>query len=109
MVPPFVSRYVFHGGDPNMIALACFFHLLNIAIAFTFCHLIITKVGMIFVEAEVLREGNEQLLNNLDEGLIITDEKSKVLLFQNKSARAAQKFLPPMSLKTNYSRMNISV
>ena len=51
-----------------------------------FVHLIITKVGKIFVESEVLREGNEQLLNNLDEGVVIIDEDSKDILFQNRSA-----------------------
>jgi hypothetical protein len=38
-------------------------------------HIIVTKVGMIYIEAEVLREGNEQTLNNLEEGVIIVDEK----------------------------------
>ena len=61
---------------------------------------------MIFVEAEVLREGNEKLLDNLDEGVIITDETSQVVLFQNKTARATNTILPPISLsKTNNSRV----
>lgn len=41
------------------------------AVLIWICHLFITKAGMIFVEVEVLRDGNEQLLNNLEEGLII--------------------------------------
>lgn len=73
MLAPYTSRYFFYGTDPWKLALACFLQLFNVAISFTCCHLIITKVGMIFVDAEVLREGNEQLLNNLDEGVIITD------------------------------------
>ena len=39
-------------------------------------HLIITKVGMIYVEAEILRTGNEELLNNLEEGVIILENES---------------------------------
>ena len=39
-------------------------------------HLIITKVGMIYVEAEILRTGNEELLNNLEEGVIILEDES---------------------------------
>ena len=34
-------------------------------------HIIITKVGMIFVESEIVRIGNDQILNNLKEGVII--------------------------------------
>ena len=39
-------------------------------------HLVITKVGFIYVESEILREGNEQLLNNLEEGVMIIEEQS---------------------------------
>ena len=37
-------------------------------------HVSIMKLNFIFIEAEVLREGNEQLLNNLEEGVIIVEE-----------------------------------
>ena len=45
--------------------------------------LCITKVGMIFVEAELLRTGNEQLLNQLDEGVIVLESESKEIVFAN--------------------------
>ncbi len=54
----------------------------------TILQLIITKVGMIYTEAEVLRKGNDQILNNLQEGVIILDKKDLKIMFQNKSARA---------------------
>ena len=50
---------------PIFISMA--WHSFNLWI----CHICITKVGMIFVEAEILRQGNEELLNNLEEGVII--------------------------------------
>ena len=37
-------------------------------------HISIVKFNLIYIEAEVLREGNEQLLNNLEEGVIIVEE-----------------------------------
>ena len=40
------------------------------------CHLVIKKTGFIYVESEILREGNEQLLNNLEEGVLIIEEHS---------------------------------
>ena len=35
-----------------------------------------TKVGMIYCEAEILRTGNEELLNNLEEGVVILENES---------------------------------
>ena len=55
-----------------------------------FCvHWIITKVGFLFIEAEVLRKGNEQLLDGLEEGVIIVEEQSKDILFYNTAAALA--------------------
>ena len=36
---------------------------------------------MIAVEAEILRSGNEQLLNNLEEGVIIQREEGPEIVF----------------------------
>ena len=33
--------------------------------------IIIRKIGLIYIDAEVLREGNEATLNNLKEGVVI--------------------------------------
>ena len=55
------------------------------------CYLAINKIGMIVIESEILREGNENLLNNLDEGVIIQQEDSKEILFQNTAATLIQK------------------
>ena len=51
------------------------------------CHVCITKVGMIFVEAEILRTGNEQLLNNLEEGVVIQDPDIREIVFINTAAK----------------------
>ena len=40
-------------------------------------HLVMTKVGMLFVDAEIMRAGNEQLLNQLEEGVIILQKETK--------------------------------
>ena len=36
-----------------------------------FIHLCITQVGLYYVQSEILRIGNEQLLDNLEEGVVI--------------------------------------
>ena len=49
-------------------------------------HWVLTIVGMIYVEAEVLRKGNNELLDNLEEGVIIFEEKSGEILYHNNAA-----------------------
>ena len=36
-------------------------------------HIIITKVGMLYADTEVLRGGNDKLLDDLDEGIVLFD------------------------------------
>ena len=49
-------------------------------------HWIITGVGFIYVDAEVLRRGNDQLLDNLEEGVIIVEETTSDILYYNNAA-----------------------
>ena len=49
-------------------------------------HLIITKWGLIYVESEIVREGNTMLLNDLAEGVIILEQESLEQLFLNEAA-----------------------
>jgi hypothetical protein len=41
---------------------------------------------MIFIEAEVLREGNDQTLNNLDEGVVILNREDLSTCLINQAA-----------------------
>ena len=45
-------------------------------------------VGMLYVKAEILLKGNENLLNESSEGIVIIDKQNGVVLFGNKVARA---------------------
>ena len=51
-----------------------------------FVLLIGRKVGMIYIDAEVLREGNDSTLNNLEEGVVILKEDDLQVQFQNQAA-----------------------
>ena len=53
---------------------------------FTIIHLFISLTGFMYTEAEILRKGNEQLLNNLKEGVVIVEEKSGLVTFVNEAA-----------------------
>ena len=37
-------------------------------------HLVVTAIGLNFVEAETLRVSNDAILNDLDEGVVIFDQ-----------------------------------
>ena len=50
-------------------------------------HCIITKVGLIYINAEVMSSGHDALLNGLEEGLIIADEHTKEMQFANIAAK----------------------
>ena len=39
------------------------------------------------MDADILRTGNEQLLNNLKEGVIIMDQESGMVMFLNTAAK----------------------
>jgi len=45
--------------------------MVNMSIALVMIHVIFTALGFHYITAELSRAGNEQLLNNLDEGVII--------------------------------------
>ena len=54
------------------LLISCIWQTINLLII----HLIITKWGLIFVESEILREGNNQVLDDLDEAVIVLNEQS---------------------------------
>ena len=54
---------------------------------------------MIWIDAEVLREGNDATLNNLEEGVVILKANDFQIQFQNKAAEKVKKKI----LDSNYS------
>ena len=53
------------------------------ALVITLMHILFNKMGLLFVKSEILRRGNDQLLNDLQEGVIILKEDTKKVLFVN--------------------------
>ena len=51
---------------------------------YTIWYLVISWIGEIYVKSEVQRVNNEQILDNLDDGLFIVEEQSGELVFSNK-------------------------
>ena len=77
MVIQYIGRIIFHEEAVNGNSLGTLIaSMVMLAILLWGMHLVMTKVGMIYVYAEILRQGNEQLLDNFDEGILIYDEQT---------------------------------
>ena len=50
-------------------------------------HVAVTSAGLLFVEAEILRCGNENILDSLQEGVIILSEDASEMHYLNRAAR----------------------
>ena len=51
-------------------------------------HCFINLSSLLYAEAEILRKGNERLLDNFEEGVVILEEGTGNVSFANKSAKA---------------------
>jgi len=81
-----IRRYLFHAESLEDMSGILVSMIFAVPASLILVHLIITKVGMIFVNAIVLRAGNDQVLDNLEEGVVILDEASHEILYSNKAA-----------------------
>ena len=85
-VPMYFNRAFLHGDSVGTILINAAFmlpwHLLNLF----FIHLVLTKSGFLFIESEVLRRGNESILDNLEEGVVILEEENQEILYYNAAA-----------------------
>ena len=61
--------------------------LLQLVLVYLIIHCTYTQLGFRILGSEIERDGNEQVLNNLEEGVIILEERSKEILFLNNSAK----------------------
>ena len=57
--------------------------MILLSMGMLFIHVTISKVGMLYAETEVLRSGNDQLLDNLEEGIVLFDEAKKDIIYYN--------------------------
>lgn len=83
----FTSRiFIYEDQLDSKMALSWLFTAIWQSCNLLLVHIVTTKIGFIFVESQILRTGNEQLLSNLEEGVIIFEEDSLAALFLNNSA-----------------------
>ena len=81
-----VQIFVYQKDEPVKLLVAFFGSSLVMMYSMVAVHVLLTWIGFQYVAAEMPRESNERLLNNLQEGLFIVSEDNKEVLFQNSAA-----------------------
>lgn len=94
----FCRFYLYQDDVPLMVLVAgflvsCLWQVYTCA----FVHIVISWVGLKFVEAEMPRESNERLLNNVREGVILIGVNDSKVMFMNNSAKMITKRIEEMS------------
>ena len=69
------------------IVIESFVNMVWVFFGLSFVHIIITGAGYLYTEADILKQGNEQLLESFDEGLAIINQQDKKIIFLNESAK----------------------
>ena len=75
----------------------CFYQ----SIALMIGHIFITWIGKQYLRAEVLRSGNDKLLNNLEEGVVVIDETKDKIRFINEAGELILKSIEFHSTSKN--------
>ena len=91
LLPYSAARYYYYDDSATLLAIMMVFHIIFHAMNLLFIHLIITKVGMLYAETEVLRSGNDALLENLVEGVVIFDENDKEIIYNNLNSSVTER------------------
>ena len=82
----FVRKFIYEAPIDFDMVVGLITAMIFTAFVITLIHILINKMGLLFVDSEILRTGNDQLLNDLEEGVIILNEDSKKVLFVNQAA-----------------------
>lgn len=83
-----IGRLVIHDEPIDSLTVAVV--LVDVVLNGLFCyfiHLMTSLFGKYYVQSEILRIGNESILDGLEEGVIIKDEFTNEIIYINKSAK----------------------
>ena len=86
LIPVYISQSIFYELETVPLLINFVLMIPSFSVNLLFVHLVITKLGFLYVDNAVLRSGNEQLLDNLEEGVIIIEETSRDILYYNEAA-----------------------
>ena len=82
LIPFYVVRSFSHEDDSiGLLAGLLTLSMLWLTLVLFLSHMTVVKIGTIFTENEVLRNGNEQFMQNLEERVVIFQENSTSVIF----------------------------
>lgn len=84
----FYVRYAIYGTEEALVVLLFKFFIESLiaVVVLGTIHLIINAFGLKYIEAELPRDSNDKLLNNLKEGVFIISKQDQEIQFQNTAA-----------------------
>lgn len=62
-------------------------NMILVGVMVWFCHIVVTYAGMVFIEVQIVRAGNEQILDDLEEGVIIQNPETQEVIYMNEAAK----------------------
>lgn len=86
LIPVLAKRVIFYNEPIEGKIMSYLMMVLWQSMNMLCIHLVNTKIGMIYIDAEVLREGHDMTLNNLDDGVLILNEPEMHIQFMNTAA-----------------------
>ena len=86
LIPVYICQSVYFEQETVPLLINYVLSIPPFMLNLLFVHLVITKLGFLYVDNAVIRSGNEQLLDNLEEGVIIIEETSHEILYYNEAA-----------------------
>ena len=84
IIPFYVLRSFSHEGDSiGLLAGLLTVSMLWLTLVLFLIHMTVVKVGTIFTENVVLRNGNEQFMQDLEERVVIFEENCTSVIYKN--------------------------
>lgn len=81
-----VPYYVYLEDDFKKLIVAYVARVITTTMNIAVTYIMMTWIGFKFIKAEIPRESNHRLLDDLKEGIFIVDEENDEVLFKNKAA-----------------------
>ena len=95
-------RWVNYGEEfDSQVLLVTIMVMVQLTLGYLIIQMIFTALGFNFLGAEIERSSNKLVLNNLEEGVIILEQKDKSVLFANEAAEKFHESIHCQSLIVN--------
>lgn len=81
-------QFIYREDIDSSVTLVVVKDAFSLALVHILIHVIVNAFGKYYVEVEILRKGNDELLDELEEGVVIQEESTKRVIYMNQSAKS---------------------